>query len=100
MIPPRLENSLANLPYWLESDKTVSSANSPSSSRKRSWALTNFASSFGLSITLVEAFNTTGRINELLRPCEERMALGTNFHTDQFLGCTRMDHIPASAGDG
>jgi hypothetical protein len=62
--------------------------------------LTSFASSFGLSITLVESLDATSRINELLRPREKRMALGTDLHADQFLGCTGLNHIPAGARDG
>lgn len=49
--------------------------------------------------TFFESVNTSARIDQLLTAGEERMALGTDFHTDILFCGTCMDHFAAGAGD-
>lgn len=50
--------------------------------------------------TLVESFNTSARINQLLLARKERMTLGTNFNTDILFGGTCLNDIAASTCNG
>ena len=49
---------------------------------------------------LVESFNASARINQLLLAREERMAFGADFHTNVLLGGTSLNDIAASACNG
>ena len=49
---------------------------------------------------LVETFDTAAGVHQLLFTGEERMALGTDFHTDIRFRLTCLDHVTASAGNG
>ena len=49
---------------------------------------------------LVELFNTSAAVYQLLLTGEERVALGTDFHSDILLGGTCLDHISAGTSDG
>ena len=55
---------------------------------------------FAQTETLVETIHTAAGIVQLLLTGEERMALGTNFHTDILLGRAGRDHVAAGTGDG
>ena len=48
--------------------------------------------------TLVESFNTSARINQLLLAREERMAFGANIDAQFFLRGTRGERVTATAG--
>ena len=51
-------------------------------------------------IFFAEAFNSTGRVNELLLAGEKGMALGANFNPDILFGGSCLDDTPACAFDG
>ena len=50
--------------------------------------------------TFFEPVNTSAGINELLTAGKERMALGTDFHTDILFCGTGMDNLAASTRNG
>ena len=52
-----------------------------------------------LRIPLLELFDTTGAIHQFLLAGEERVAIRADLDPDILLGGTRMNHVPADAGD-
>jgi hypothetical protein len=53
----------------------------------------------GAGITLAEALDATGSINNLLLSREEGMAVGADFDVELVFGRPGIDHIAAQAGD-
>ena len=49
---------------------------------------------------LIELFNTSTAVYQLLLTGEERVALGTDLHSDILLGGTGLDHVAAGTSDG
>ena len=49
---------------------------------------------------LIELFNTSAAVYQLLFTGEERVALGTNFHSDVLLGGTCLDHVATGTSYG
>ena len=52
-----------------------------------------------LTVSLLEALDTTGRVNQLLLAGEERMAGGADLNPVRLAGGTGFHHMPAGTGD-
>jgi hypothetical protein len=51
-------------------------------------------------VSFLESFHTPRGIHDFLFPRYERVTLGTDFGLDVLPGGSRLDHIPADAGNG
>ncbi len=51
-------------------------------------------------VFFLEPFHAAGRIHDLLLPRHKRMALGTDFYFNIFLGGPGFNNITADAGNG
>ncbi len=52
-----------------------------------------------LFVSFRKPFDASGGVDELLVAREERMAFGADLDTDVLFGGTRVDDLPAGAGD-
>ncbi len=51
------------------------------------------------SVFSTEALNTSGGVNQFLPSGKERVAIGTNFHSDVFNRRSGLNHTPAGTSD-
>jgi hypothetical protein len=62
-------------------------------------AKTTAASSVFDAVSFLEAFDTTGGVDQLLGTGKERMAGGTNFHLEVLGGSFGLDHVATGTTD-